>query len=52
MSKQVVIIGAGFSGISAASYLAKQGRKVRVLEKHDHAGGRARKLVRKKWVYI
>jgi len=38
----VVIIGAGFAGISAASYLAKAGVSVTVVEKHDQPGGRAR----------
>ncbi len=38
------MIGAGFSGIAAASVLAKQGYEVTVLEKNDMAGGRARKF--------
>ena len=37
-----VVIGAGFSGLSTAAYLAKSGYKVTVLEKHDGPGGRAR----------
>ena len=37
-----VIIGAGFSGLSAACHLAKAGVAVTVLEKHDQPGGRAR----------
>ena len=41
-AKKVIVIGAGFSGLSAASHLAKAGFQVTVLEKHDHAGGRAR----------
>ena len=40
--KSVVIIGAGFAGLSAASFMAKAGFKVTVLEKHDIPGGRAR----------
>lgn len=43
MSKKVIIIGSGFSGLSAACYLAKSGCDVTVLEKHDSVGGRARK---------
>lgn len=43
MSKQVVVIGAGFAGLSAAAYLAKAGRKVIVVEKNADPGGRARK---------
>lgn len=42
--KKVVVIGSGFSGLSAACFLAKQGMEVHVLEKHNQAGGRARKL--------
>lgn len=42
MSKNVSIIGAGFSGLSAACYLAKAGCNVTVFEKHDDIGGRAR----------
>lgn len=44
MSKQVTIIGSGFSGLSAACYLAKEGFHVTVLEKHDRVGGRARQF--------
>ncbi len=40
--KKVIVIGAGFSGISAASNLAAQGFEVTVLEKHNRPGGRAR----------
>ena len=42
--KKVIIIGAGFSSLSAASYLAQQGFQVEVLEKNDSLGGRARQL--------
>ncbi|UCS94409.1 phytoene desaturase [Echinicola marina] len=42
---QVVVIGAGFAGIAAATRLANQGYRVRLLEKHDSPGGRARKFV-------
>ncbi len=41
-NKSVVIIGAGFAGLSAASFMAKAGFKVTVLEKHNIPGGRAR----------
>jgi phytoene desaturase len=43
-SKTALVIGAGFSGISAASHLAQLGWKVTVLEKHSVAGGRARRF--------
>ena len=45
MSKQLVIIGAGFAGLSAAAFMAKAGWKVTVVEKNKTAGGRAKQLV-------
>ena len=42
--KKAVIIGSGFAGLSAASYMAKAGWQVIVLEKHNIPGGRARKF--------
>jgi len=42
MNERTVVIGAGFAGLSVAAHLARAGRKVTVLEKHDSAGGRAR----------
>lgn len=42
--KKVIIIGAGFSGMAAACFLAKEGFQVEVLEKHDQTGGRARRM--------
>lgn len=44
MKKKIAIIGSGFSGISAAAYLAKEGNEVHVFEKHDNPGGRARQF--------
>ena len=41
-NKHVVVIGAGFAGLAAASVLAKEGYKVTVIEKNDQPGGRAR----------
>ena len=40
--KKIIVIGAGFSGLSAAASLAAQGHDVHLLEKHSVAGGRAR----------
>jgi len=42
MSKTAVIIGAGFGGLSLACQMAHQGWKVKVLEKTEQSGGRAR----------
>ena len=38
----VAVIGAGFAGLSAASFLARDGARVTLLERHAQAGGRAR----------
>lgn len=43
MSK-IAIIGSGFSGLSAACYLAAEGHEVHVYEKNAEAGGRARQF--------
>ncbi len=40
--KKVVVIGSGFSGISAATSLAAKGFDVTILEKNSSPGGRAR----------
>ena len=37
--KDIVIIGGGISGLSAAFFLKKKGRDVLLLEKSDHLGG-------------
>ena len=44
MSKKIVIIGAGFSGLSAATHLAAKGFDVTILEKNESAGGRCSKF--------
>lgn len=41
MGKRIVVIGAGFGGMSAAAYLAQAGHQVTVVEKNDQPGGRA-----------
>ena len=42
LPKKVIIIGSGFAGLSAASFMARAGWDVTVLEKNDQPGGRAR----------
>lgn len=44
MSSSVIIVGSGFAGLSAASFMAKAGWDVTVIEKNNTAGGRARQL--------
>lgn len=43
-SKKIIILGAGFSSLSAACYLAKKGFQVTILEKNKTTGGRARQF--------
>ena len=42
MKQDVIIVGAGLAGLSAAVYLHRQGRKVLLLEASDRAGGRVK----------
>lgn len=44
MSKEIAIIGSGFSSLSAACYLAQAGNNVTIYEKNSSIGGRARQL--------
>ena len=37
----VIVIGGGAAGLSAAGLLAKEGKKVLLLEKSNYFGGRA-----------
>ena len=42
--RDIIIIGSGFSSLSAACHMAKAGYKVTILEKNATIGGRARKF--------
>jgi len=44
--KDIILIGSGFSSLSAACYLAKAGHNVTVYEKNATVGGRARQYER------
>ena len=41
---KIIIIGSGFSGLSAAAYLSRAGHQVEVFEKNSTGGGRARQF--------
>ncbi len=41
MDFDVLVVGGGFAGLSAATALSEQGKKVLLLEKKPHLGGRA-----------
>ncbi|WP_428356332.1 phytoene desaturase family protein [Methyloprofundus sp.] len=47
----IVVIGSGIGGLTAAALLAKSGRQVLVLEQHDRAGGYAHGFKRKKYTF-
>ncbi len=44
LKKEYSIIGSGFSGLAAAAVLAKKGASVKVFEKNEQLGGRARQF--------
>ena len=43
-TKQAIVIGSGFAGLSAASFLSKSGYTTTIIEKNEDLGGRARQL--------
>jgi phytoene desaturase len=49
--KKITVIGSGVAGLSAASFLAKEGHAVTLLEKNDTIGGRARQFEEKGFVF-
>jgi phytoene desaturase len=44
-NRKIIVIGSGFAGLSAATFMAKEGWNVTVIEKNSGPGGRARQLV-------
>lgn len=44
MGKDVLVIGAGISGIATALRLAKKGYRVKIIEKNSQAGGRLNQI--------
>ncbi len=51
MGKKVIIIGSGFSSLSAACYLAKGGYDVSVYEKNASIGGRAGQMIKEGFTF-
>jgi phytoene desaturase len=49
--KIIKIIGSGFSSLSAACFLAKDGFDVEIFEKNSHIGGRAQQLKKDGFVF-
>ena len=45
----VIVIGSGIGGLTAAALLAKNGKKVLVIERHDRAGGYAQSFQLKRY---
>ena len=51
MSYDVIVIGAGLGGLTAGAKLAKEGKKVLLIEQHDRPGGCATTFKRKVFVF-
>jgi phytoene desaturase len=51
MNKKIIVIGSGISSLAAASFLAKEGNDVTILEKNTTIGGRARQFKTEGFVF-
>ncbi len=50
-TKEIIVIGSGLGGLSAALRLASRGHKVKILEKHSKAGGRLNQFKEKGFTF-
>jgi all-trans-retinol 13,14-reductase len=51
MNYDIIIIGAGLGGLTAGAKLAKQGKKILLIEQHDRPGGCATTFTRKDFTF-
>ncbi len=51
MSRKVIVVGAGYTGMSVAAYLAANGFEVEIFEKNEQPGGRARHLAAENFTF-
>ena len=51
MTYDIIIIGAGLGGLTSGAKLAKEGKKVLLIEQHDRPGGCATTFIRKDFVF-
>ena len=47
----VIVIGAGYGGVTTAALCAKQGKRVLLVDKNDRAGGKAMTIERRGYKY-
>jgi phytoene desaturase len=51
VSRKVIVTGSGFAGLSAASFMAREGWEVTVFEKNNTPGGRAAQWIKDGFVF-